>query len=283
MFSDDTTRLNRILGSKHRMELPLVCVVLTGCTVDEMLKDASLATAAGADLVEVRLDKLWTREMELEESEEGNDAKKSHKGEVEYEVQPLDSVDLKSALSSFKQGIELPVILTCRPERQGGYYPGDESSRIEVLRTAIESGVSWVDLEVDISASDRKSLMEKASGKTKIIASYHSEENPPPANEIVAEVEDYSSHGDMVKICYPVQGSEGALRIFEAAWEMRNSEIKMSLMGVGPGGDWVRIHAPLLGQNMVYSTMQVGWHLTHSGKINVSDLTTAWNLLGYSS
>ncbi len=48
------------------MELPLVCVVLTGCTVDEMLKDASLATAAGADLVEVRLDKLWTREVEAD-------------------------------------------------------------------------------------------------------------------------------------------------------------------------------------------------------------------------
>ena len=122
--------------------------------------------------------------------------------------------------------------------------------------------VGLVDLEVDISASERKSLMEKASGKTKIIASYHSEEHPPPSSEIVAEVGDYSSLGDMVKICYPVQGSEGALRIFEAAWELRNSEIKMSVMGVGPGGDWVRIHAPLLGQGMVYSTIQVGWHLS---------------------
>ncbi|DAC46815.1 MAG: hypothetical protein CMA62_04460 [Euryarchaeota archaeon] len=265
------------------MELPLVCVVLTGCTVDEMLKDASLATAAGADLVEVRLDKLWTREVEMEESEEDGDSKKSPRREIEYQVQPLDSVDLKSALSSFKQGIELPVILTCRPERQGGYYPGDESSRIEVLRTAIESEVSWVDLEVDIAASDRKSLMEKASGKTKIIASHHSEENPPPASEIVAEVEDYSSHGDMVKMCYPISGFEGALRVFEAAWELRGSEIEMSMMGVGSGGDWSRIHAPLLNQKMVYSTMQVGWHLSHSGKINVSDLTTAWKLLGYSS
>ena len=58
MFSDDTTRLNRILGSKHHGDATAVCVVLTGCTVDEMLKDASLATAAGADLVEVRLDNL---------------------------------------------------------------------------------------------------------------------------------------------------------------------------------------------------------------------------------
>ena len=41
------------------MSLPLVCVTLTGCTVDEMLKDAARATAVGADIVEVRLDKLW--------------------------------------------------------------------------------------------------------------------------------------------------------------------------------------------------------------------------------
>ena len=57
------------------------------------------------------------------------------------------------------------MILTCRPERQGGYYPGDEESRIEVLRTAIKSEVSWVDLEVDISIKERDSLMEIAKGK----------------------------------------------------------------------------------------------------------------------
>ena len=41
------------------MSLPLICVTLTGCTVDEMVKDAARATAVGADIVEVRLDKLW--------------------------------------------------------------------------------------------------------------------------------------------------------------------------------------------------------------------------------
>jgi 3-dehydroquinate dehydratase len=48
------------------MSLPLVCVTLTGCTVDEMLKDAARATAAGADIVEVRLDKLWVVEQKPE-------------------------------------------------------------------------------------------------------------------------------------------------------------------------------------------------------------------------
>ena len=33
------------------MPRPLICVTLSGCTVDEMLKDAAMATAAGADTV----------------------------------------------------------------------------------------------------------------------------------------------------------------------------------------------------------------------------------------
>jgi len=40
------------------MDMPLVCVSLQGCTVSDVLKDAASATAIGADLVEVRLDKL---------------------------------------------------------------------------------------------------------------------------------------------------------------------------------------------------------------------------------
>ena len=54
------------------MSLPLVCVTLTGCTVDEMLKDAARATAVGADIVEVRLDKLWTVEQKPEPIEPTN-------------------------------------------------------------------------------------------------------------------------------------------------------------------------------------------------------------------
>ena len=52
------------------MSLPLICVTLTGCTVDEMVKDAARATAVGADIVEVRLDKLWVVEQEINVSEQ---------------------------------------------------------------------------------------------------------------------------------------------------------------------------------------------------------------------
>ena len=44
-------------------------------TVDEMLKDAALAMVTGADLVEVRLDNLWVREVEIDDSEDEAETK----------------------------------------------------------------------------------------------------------------------------------------------------------------------------------------------------------------
>ena len=147
------------------MDMPLVCVSLRGCTISEVLKDAASATAAGADLVEVRLDMLWSKkEVSLEElidTESSKDNLKIKKNVV-FTPQELDYLDLDSVLVSLRQGIVLPVILTCRPKREGGYFPGNEEQRLEVLRKAIESGVSWVDLEININVEERDKLLELA-------------------------------------------------------------------------------------------------------------------------
>ena len=267
------------------MPRPLICVTLSGCTVDEMLKDAAMATAAGADMVEVRLDKLWVVEQMPEEEPAGGEAEGESRRpkyvEPEFIPQPLDSVDVQGALESLKQGIDLPVVLTCRPERQQGHYPGEEEQRIEILSAAIKSGVSWIDIEVDIESKKRKSLMDDASGTTKVVASYHSSESPPSASEIIQDVEDSSDAGDIIKICYRSSGRYDGLRLFEAAWGLRGSEASYAIMGSGWGGDWTRIHAPLLEQTLVYTTMDKGLHLSRQGRINASDLQTAWQLLEY--
>jgi len=269
------------------MPRPLVCVTLNGYTVDDILKDAAVATAAGADLVEVRLDMLWAREKEIDPTANGaennsDDGQKSPKYvPPEFISQPLESVDLEAALDSLKQGIDLPVVLTCRPERQGGHYPGDEAQRIEALSSAISSGASWVDLELDITAEAREPLVESAKGKTKVIASLHSDEGPPSASEIIQDVQDSSDMGDIVKLCYNTTGRGDGLRLFEASWDLRETDYVYTIMGSGWGGDWTRIHAPLLGQAVVYATMEKGFHLSRQGRINASDLQTAWKLLEY--
>ena len=78
--------------------------------------------------------------------------------------------------------------------------------------------------------------------------------------------------GDIVKACYSTSDRKDALRIFEAALELKSTGHKYCLMGLGPGGDWARIHAPVLGQGLVYATTESGWHLAQQGRINASDL-----------
>jgi 3-dehydroquinate dehydratase len=52
-------------------------------------------------------------------------------------------------------------------------------------------------------------------------------------------------------------------------------------MGLGPGGDWTRLHAPIMGQSLVYATMRTEYALKDEGRINVRDVRDAWQLLEY--
>jgi len=268
------------------MGRPTICVTLSGCTVDEILADAARATAVGADICEVRLDKLWVIEKVPEpevvtDSNEGDRRRRPAYVPPEYIPQAFDSIDLSSALDAFKGGIDLPVVLTCRPERQGGYFPGSEEERISVLRAAIDSGVSWVDLEADIDSKIRSELVEIAKGKTMVISSTHFSEEPSSASEILDDIEEMADSGDIIKVCYNTTGRNSALKLFEAAWMLKESDKKTAIMGLGVGGDWTRIHAPLLNQYLVYSTMETGSHLSSEGRINTSDLLIAWEMLNY--
>ncbi|MEC7425954.1 MAG: hypothetical protein VX788_03580 [Candidatus Thermoplasmatota archaeon] len=52
-------------------------------------------------------------------------------------------------------------------------------------------------------------------------------------------------------------------------------------MGLGNAGDWTRIHAPVLGISMVYTTSESDPRETSSGQINTTELISAWEMLEY--
>ncbi len=63
----------------------------------------------------------------------------------------------------------LPLIITCRPRREGGRYDGDEAARLRILRQAIDLGVEHVDVEWDALAW----LRDIDRGQTRVIVSRH--------------------------------------------------------------------------------------------------------------
>ena len=110
-------------GSKvgKRMADPKVCVSLNGTTVIEMIDEAARANLAGADLVEVRFDRLYLSKPEptVTEDEDGR-RRESLPPQSEWPVLNFEDVEVDEAIATFKEQIPLPVIFTVRPVREGG-------------------------------------------------------------------------------------------------------------------------------------------------------------------
>ncbi len=92
------------------MREPLVCVTVTGKTMEELRRARD--AAEGADLVEVRLD-------------------------------GVDRPDAAAALD----GRLRPTIVTCRPRWEGGQFDGSEEERRQILDAASAAGAEFVDVE----------------------------------------------------------------------------------------------------------------------------------------
>lgn len=92
------------------MRDPLICVTVTGRTMDELRRRRD--AAEGADMVEVRLD-------------------------------GVENPDPAAAI----EGRHRPVIVTCRPAWEGGVFDGSEEERRRLLETAVAAGAEFVDVE----------------------------------------------------------------------------------------------------------------------------------------
>jgi 3-dehydroquinate dehydratase len=123
-------------------------------------------------------------------------------------------------------------------------------------------------------------LVKACGDATQIIASSH-QTAVSSSEEIVDFVKANSDAGAIIKCCYQRVQHSHSLHIFEAAYNLSEGDTKVALMGLGPGGDWTRIHAPLLKQALVYTTLDRDYSLVKQGKVNINDLRTAWSVLEY--
>jgi len=259
-----------------------ICVTLRGHSVGDMIRDASRATAAGADVVEVRFDNLYVNRIELEPivTKDANGEEVTRKQAPIMEQRPITDIEVESSVQTLKDGIQIPVIFACRSSGEGGHFHGDEDVRLTILKAAIQSEVSWIDLEISIASKARKALVKACGENTSIIASSHLPA-ASSAEEIIEYVTANSDAGNIIKCCYKGVEHSTSLHIFEAAHSLSEGDIKVALMGNGRGGDWTRIHAPLLKQPLVYTTLDRDYSLVKRGHVNINDLKTAWGILEY--
>jgi len=265
------------------MTEPKVCVSLDGTSVQEMADEAARANIAGADFVEVRFDRLYLIRPEADVVEDENgETKHIMPPEEEWLARSMDDVNVDETIQQLKESIPLPVIFTVRPSSEGGFFPGNEDERLAILTQAIASGVSSIDLELSIDDATRSDLVDSAkSANVSIISSIHNTTTTPSAKDLVEMVSTHAKEGEIFKFCGTVNDHQDALQIVEASYELKDTKHAFSMMGLGNGGDWARLHAPVLGQSLVYATLQSEFKLSLKGLVNIRDLKNAWTLMEY--
>ncbi len=188
----------------------MICVSVGRGRHQMMIAEYNLLAEQGAELVELRLD---------------------------YIRRP---VNLKRILADKP----CPVVATVRRPKDGGKWMRSEEDRITVIRTAIVSGVDYVDLEYDIAASIPR------YGKTQRIISYHNfDETPKNLADIHKKLQKLDP--DIIKIATTANNPIDNIRVLRLC---RDSSIPTVAFCMGAMGVVSRILCGRFGSPLTYAT-----------------------------
>lgn len=130
---------------------------------------------------------------------------KADMAEIRIDMAQFD----ESAVREIFRKSSKPLIATCRPDLV------DDYSRAQLLKTAIESGAAYVDIEIESSEDFKQDIITCAkTHNCKVIISYHNYENTPFIHELQTIVDScFSSGADIAKIATTANTTEDSARI----------------------------------------------------------------------
>jgi 3-dehydroquinate dehydratase type I len=144
-----------------------------------------------------------------------------------------------------------PLILTCRPEWDGGRFKGDEQERADLIRRFWDLAPDYVDVE--LKAGD--AVWEAVRGRpenTRLIVSLHLWEATPPEAFLAAWFQRLSkTEADVMKLVTRAKNAEDNLRVLSLLTQAGGRSL--IAFCAGPLGQWSRVAAPLVGSPWTYA------------------------------
>ena len=164
---------------------------------------------------------------------------------------------------------QVPLILTCRPQREHGGYAGSERERLAILRTAYEFGCAYIDVEAD----SLDSVSGWGGSATQIIASQHWFDHMP-AN-LRDEYLDLRDRCAVVKLVGTAHSATDVLPVLELLASATTPVIGMAM---GSSGTCTRIISPTFKHSLLtYGSATMASH-TASGQITVDEMVDRYAL-----
>jgi 3-dehydroquinate dehydratase / shikimate dehydrogenase len=181
------------------MSKPLLVIVASAPTTAELRRRRDAAALAGADLVELRLDSV---------------------------ADP----DVSAALAGRKS----PVIVTCRPEWEGGAFKDSEAERRRILECALQQGAEYVDVES--KATFAPDLIAATGGK-RIVLSSHDFAGVP--TDLIERVRGMRAAGaEIVKVAVMARSLSDNIHLLQL-----ERAANTVFIGMGPAGAPTRVLA----------------------------------------
>jgi len=210
-------------------ELTTPCMVASAMaeTADAMLQQAARAVALGADLVELRVDKL------------------------------ADDADVAIIV----QETDCPHIIACRTPQFGGFFTGSEEARIARLEGAARAGATVVDIEYFTAPELRARLIETARAcGMPVLIGYENMQETPDRQAMISGLHSVSELGpDLVKLAVRAHSYADLLTVLEVAHEAASFlEAPFAVIALGAHGAPSRPLACVLGASFTYCAMEQG-------------------------
>jgi 3-dehydroquinate dehydratase/shikimate dehydrogenase len=165
-------------------------------------------------------------------------------------------------------GAPCPLVVTCRPPREGGRFAGSERERLAVLREAVRAGSAWVDVEWDTIAA-----LPRPGRGTRLVVSRHFLEDMPAS--LLPAYQALRPLADAVKLVGHARRPEEALPVLEL---LRHATSPVVAIAMGAAGRLTRLLAPTFPACLFTYGAADATSATAPGQISVREMTSDFGL-----
>jgi 3-dehydroquinate dehydratase/shikimate dehydrogenase len=186
-------------------------------------------------------------------------------GMAEIRLDLMDSFDLPRLIAE----APCPLIITCRPPREGGRFTGSEDDRLAILTQAMDLGAAYVDVEWDSLAA----LSPRRCTGTKLIASRHWFDHVPASLSSVYAA--LRTQADVVKLVGAARRVADTLPIFDL---LRRAMTPVIGLAMGQAGRLTRLLAPCFPPCLLTYGAPAPEAVTAPGQLTVSQMRDLYQL-----
>lgn len=162
-----------------------------------------------------------------------------------------------------------PLIITCRPQREGGSFGGTENERLQILSQAIELGCDYVDIEWD-SASQ---LQHYRQSPARFIVSCHQYDGIP--DHLWERYQQLQELGDVVKLVGMATHLADILPIVAL---MHRATSPVIAIAMGEKGQLTRLLSPCFASCLLTYAAPSAANSTAPGQLSIDEMIFLYGL-----